>query len=299
MSGWIPSRQTLVRSWILFVSIVAASTILMNRTSLLEAVITSFKWSPDDDSLPFIRCANLTDNYDSLALAYRKAVKTFSPRFYVKHSPHHNLSVSKSIIAKDLVISSSIVKLKNVNCLEISKDSQDYIQRVQNATLRAGIPMCDSLYSTLTADCELFQTCRGYIMSPLTEEELLFPLAYSLIVYRDAEMVERLLRAIYRPQNYYCIHVDAKASTAFFRAISDIANCFTNIFIASKRIDVKWGKYSVLQPELLCMEELWRYPRWKYFLNLTGQEFPLKTNYELVKILKALKGANDVMTTVQ
>ncbi len=31
---------------------------------------------------------------------------------------------------------------------------------------------------------------------------------------------------------------------------------------------------------------------WKYFLNLVGQEFPLKTNLQLVKILQTLDGAN-------
>ncbi|BFZ25600.1 hypothetical protein BsWGS_28638 [Bradybaena similaris] len=270
----------------------------MHRTSLLEAIIASFNSRPNDNSLPLIQCANLTDSYNPLARTYRKAVKTFS-RYYVKHGAHQNLSISNWTIGKHLIISSSIVKLKTVNCLEIIKDSQDEIQRVQNETSRAGMPICDSMYSTLTADCELFKAFRGYITSPLTEEELLFPLAYSLNVYRDAEMVERLLRAIYRPQNYYCIHVDGKASSQFLRAISDIAKCFRNIVIASRRIDVEWGTFSVLQPDLFCMEELWKYPRWKYFLTLTGQEFPLKTNYELVKILKALKGANDVLTTVK
>jgi hypothetical protein len=48
------------------------------------------------------------------------------------------------------------------------------------------------------------------------------------------------------------------------------------------------------------MEELWkRHKTWKYFINLTGQEFPLKTNYELVKILQAYNGANDVEATVK
>ena len=40
-----------------------------------------------------------------------------------------------------------------------------------------------------------------------------------------------------------------------------------------------------------------RRKKWKYFINLTGQEFPLKTNYEIVQILKAYKGANNVEGT--
>ncbi len=31
---------------------------------------------------------------------------------------------------------------------------------------------------------------------------------------------------------------------------------------------------------------------WKYYINLTGQEWPLKTNLELVRILKAVNGSN-------
>ncbi|XP_069115830.1 beta-1,3-galactosyl-O-glycosyl-glycoprotein beta-1,6-N-acetylglucosaminyltransferase-like isoform X2 [Argopecten irradians] len=38
---------------------------------------------------------------------------------------------------------------------------------------------------------------------------------------------------------------------------------------------------------------------WKYFINLTGQEFPLRTNAELVKILKLYNGTNDVSGTIR
>ena len=51
---------------------------------------------------------------------------------------------------------------------------------------------------------------------------------------------------------------------------------------------------SVLEPELVCMRELLRFTKWRYFINLTGQEFPLKTNLELVRIMKALNGSNDM-----
>ena len=36
---------------------------------------------------------------------------------------------------------------------------------------------------------------------------------------------------------------------------------------------------------------------WRYFINLTGQEFPLKTNKELVRILSHYHGANDIAGT--
>ncbi|XP_052284974.1 beta-1,3-galactosyl-O-glycosyl-glycoprotein beta-1,6-N-acetylglucosaminyltransferase-like [Dreissena polymorpha] len=136
---------------------------------------------------------------------------------------------------------------------------------------------------------------QGYITDTLSELEREFPVGFSILMYKDIEMFERLLRAIYRPQNFYCIHVDDKTSDEIFKAVVSITGCFGNVFMASQRIRVKWGKLSVLTPELVCMEDLHRRSRkWKYFINLTGQEFPLKSNFELVKILTALNRSNDV-----
>ncbi len=42
----------------------------------------------------------------------------------------------------------------------------------------------------------------------MTLEERGFPLAFSVLLYEEAEQAERLLRAVYRPHNVYCIHVD-------------------------------------------------------------------------------------------
>ncbi|XP_059145303.1 beta-1,3-galactosyl-O-glycosyl-glycoprotein beta-1,6-N-acetylglucosaminyltransferase-like [Physella acuta] len=164
-------------------------------------------------------------------------------------------------------------------------------------TIKGGIT--NEYYISATKNCPRFIQTRGYINSTLTKDEEDFPIAFSVLVFKDAEMVERLLRAIYRPQNVYCIHVDKKSGTEFYKAISSIAGCFSNVFLTARRVDVRWGTYSVLEPELLCMQELWRFRSWRYFINLTGQEFPLRTNYELVKILRAFKGANSIHGTIK
>ena len=145
-------------------------------------------------------------------------------------------------------------------------------------------------------DCDSLRK-RGYIDHPLTEEELEFPLAFGILVYKEFEQVERLLRAIYRPQNQYCIHVDQNNTVdteKTYDALNNISNCFHNVYVVPDRIDVKWGEYSILEAEFKCLEHLWKAKGWKYYINLTGQEFPLKTNLEIVKILKAMDGANVV-----
>lgn len=82
----------------------------------------------------------------------------------------------------------------------------------------------------------------------------------------------------------------------FSPKITALITCLPNVFQAPRQVEVVWGTFTVLEPELICMEALLRRSKkWRYFINLTGQEFPLKTNKELVAILQAYRGANDII----
>ncbi|XP_046338961.2 beta-1,3-galactosyl-O-glycosyl-glycoprotein beta-1,6-N-acetylglucosaminyltransferase-like [Haliotis rufescens] len=151
-------------------------------------------------------------------------------------------------------------------------------------------------YQLVTRNCHNFLRDRGYILN-VTSEEIGFPLAYNILMFKDVEQVERLLRAIYRPSNFYCIHVDRKAHFKVKLQIMSIVRCFPNVFLSSRQMKVEWAGYSVLEAEMACMKDLLQRPGWKYFINLTGQEYPLKTNLEIVRILKILNGANSIDAT--
>ena len=147
-------------------------------------------------------------------------------------------------------------------------------------------------------NCVEFRKERGYIEHPLSQEELDFSIAFGILVYKDVEQVERLLRAIYRPQHFYCIHVDNKTNAEpMYRGLRNIASCFDNIVVPIDRVSVVWGETSILGAELVCMKHLWKSRKWRYYINLTGQEFPLKTNLEIVRILSVMDGANVVYGT--
>ena len=152
----------------------------------------------------------------------------------------------------------------------------------------------DSEYLGLMPDCDNYKKFQ-YTDFVQTEEEENFGIAYSILMYESVFQVERLLQSIYRPQNSYCIHVDAKAKPETYNAIASIANCFDNVVMAPHRVDIVYGLFPVLEAEISCLKALWRFPKWKYFINLTGREFPLRTNWELVQILKAYNGSNDVL----
>ena len=132
-------------------------------------------------------------------------------------------------------------------------------------------------------------------MTALNGKERDFPLAFSINIYKHVEQFERLLRAIYRPQNLYCIHIDKKSPDIFYRAVEAVAACFPNIFLASERINMIWGDFTILESILLCSKDLLSHEKpWKYVINLTGQEFPLRTNNEIVDILHKMNGFSAV-----
>uniref|UniRef100_A0A8C5Q9L6 Glucosaminyl (N-acetyl) transferase 2 (I blood group) n=1 Tax=Leptobrachium leishanense TaxID=445787 RepID=A0A8C5Q9L6_9ANUR len=141
--------------------------------------------------------------------------------------------------------------------------------------------------------CEEYITHNHYITSPLSEEEADFPLAYIMVVHKDFPMFERLFRAVYMPQNIYCIHVDVKASSSFLNAVEKLSGCFPNVLLASKTEPVVYAGISRLLADINCMKDLVRSEiPWKYVINTCGQDFPLKTNKEIIHHLKIFYGKN-------
>ncbi|GAB1610376.1 N-acetyllactosaminide beta-1,6-N-acetylglucosaminyl-transferase-like [Argonauta hians] len=144
------------------------------------------------------------------------------------------------------------------------------------------------------SDCDTYKKTHNYILD-ISPEEYDFPLAFSILFYKDFVQVEKLLRAIYRPHNWYCLHIDAKSPFQLHYNVIQLVSCFDNVFIASKLEEVVYSSFSRLQADVNCMMDLIsRNGNWKYFINLPSQVYPLKTNAELVEILKLYNGANDI-----
>lgn len=188
-----------------------------------------------------------------------------------------------------------------VNCRAMLDGDESELHKAEDVmTTRPKVPISEEVFLEWTKDCKYYKYRRGFVTVPLSKEEAEFPLAFSIAMYTDIEQVERLLRAIYQPQNIYCIHIDLKSSVSLHRTMHHLANCFPNVFIASNQDKIKWGDVSVLLPAINCMRDLieYHYGKWKYFINLTGQEMPLRTNYELVRIAKIFNGSNDIAGSI-
>ncbi|XP_056888776.1 beta-1,3-galactosyl-O-glycosyl-glycoprotein beta-1,6-N-acetylglucosaminyltransferase 3-like isoform X2 [Takifugu flavidus] len=185
------------------------------------------------------------------------------------------------------------------NCSAILLRDQEEIEKVKILAIRRDfqktIQVPDEYYVNATQDCRNFKIMRKYLQYPLSKEEEEFPLAYSMVVHHKVQNFERLLRAIYAPQNIYCVHVDKKSKPSYQSAVRAIVSCFPNVFIVSRPVDVVYASWSRVQADINCMADLYNSStKWKYFLNVCGQDFPLKTNWEMVQLLRYLKGENSM-----
>ncbi|XP_044030428.1 beta-1,3-galactosyl-O-glycosyl-glycoprotein beta-1,6-N-acetylglucosaminyltransferase 4-like isoform X2 [Siniperca chuatsi] len=181
----------------------------------------------------------------------------------------------------------------NINCLAIY--DMEPVEVGKSLIIRRNqvVEDKDESLVNLTSNCPLFIKSRGYDDVKVSEEEKDFPLAYSLVVHKYAWMVERIIKVLYTPSNIYCIHYDQKSSAEFISAMEGLARCLPNVFIVSKRESVFYASISRLKADLNCLSELLRSEvKWKYVINLCGQDFPLRSNIELVSELKKLNGSN-------
>lgn len=184
----------------------------------------------------------------------------------------------------------------SINCAAIIRGERQSINmatKVLNEN-RGKIPS-DYDVKNWTSDCERYRSLRRYPTLPRSKEEAEFPIGYIIVAHSELSQLERLLRAVYQPQNVYCIHPDAKSPALFQVAVRSLAKCLPNVFIASKPVRVNYAHSSRLQADVNCMSDLLLRPEpWNYVLNLCAQDFPLKTNLEIIHQLKAFQGLNDI-----
>ncbi|MDP9959754.1 beta-1,6-N-acetylglucosaminyltransferase [Chryseobacterium lathyri] len=107
-------------------------------------------------------------------------------------------------------------------------------------------------------------------------------IAYLILVHRLPDQFKRLFKALYDPSNFYLIHIDKKANQEIGEEIGVFLQKYPNVHILKSK-NVVWGGYSMVQAELDGMKYLLDMEmKWDYFINLSGQDYPLKSQ-EIIK----------------
>jgi len=110
-------------------------------------------------------------------------------------------------------------------------------------------------------------------------------IAYFLLVHRYPEQFKRMFRAVYAPGNHYLVHVDASSGPALAADIRAFLEPYQGTEILPPKRAL-WGGYSLVDAELRGMKRLLAMgSRWTHFINLSGQDFPLRTQRYIADFL--------------
>lgn len=102
-------------------------------------------------------------------------------------------------------------------------------------------------------------------------------IAYLILVHRYPNQFKRLFKSIYHPDNHYLIHVDKKSGVELQTEIQKFLADFPNASLLKSEKAI-WGGYSLVDAELRGIKELLNMGKqWKFFINLSAQDFPLKS----------------------
>ncbi|MBW5406068.1 beta-1,6-N-acetylglucosaminyltransferase [Morganella morganii] len=110
-------------------------------------------------------------------------------------------------------------------------------------------------------------------------------IAYFILVHRYPNQFKRLFKSIYHEDNYYVIHVDKRSGKNIFDEIDLFLNDYKNASLLESK-EAIWGGYSLVDAQLRAIEKLIIMGGgWDYFINLSGQDFPLKSQSFIMKYL--------------
>ena len=181
-----------------------------------------------------------------------------------------------------------------VNCSRLWRGEEEERQHVRRELDHWKPSVSDYAYTRwlTSARCWLLKIEMGKFY--VSETERTYPLAFTVVVSQHAATLKqyfRHLKVIYRPHNAYCYHVDPKSSQLFIHAFTRIASCFDNVILSPRPISIHYGSIDHVTSQMSCFTALMNSSiPWKHVINLAGTEVPLKTNREIVDLLRPLQG---------
>jgi hypothetical protein len=117
-------------------------------------------------------------------------------------------------------------------------------------------------------------------------------IAYFIMIHHKPEVFKKMFQKIYTKDQVYLIHIDRKAKPKLTEEIQLYLVNFPNVYIL-EGINIVSGGFSMIQAEMNGMEFLLSVGQgWDYFINLSGEDLPLKSQNIIRQFLTANNGRN-------
>ncbi|GEJ46081.1 MULTISPECIES: beta-1,6-N-acetylglucosaminyltransferase [unclassified Chryseobacterium] len=117
-------------------------------------------------------------------------------------------------------------------------------------------------------------------------------IAYFIMIHHKPEVFKDMFQKIYTRDQFYLIHIDRKANAEMTEEIQLYLVHFPNVYLLES-MNIVSGGFSMIQAELNAMEYLLNVSlEWDYFINLSGEDYPLKSQNIIRQFLTANNGRN-------
>lgn len=117
-------------------------------------------------------------------------------------------------------------------------------------------------------------------------------IAYFIMIHHKPDAFKEMFQKIYTRDQFYLIHIDRKAKEEFTEEIQLYLIHFPNVYILES-MNIVSGGFSMIQAELNAMEYLLNVSHdWDYFINLSGEDSPLKSQNIIRQFLTVNNGRN-------
>lgn len=117
-------------------------------------------------------------------------------------------------------------------------------------------------------------------------------IAYFIMAHHKPDVFREMFQKIYTRDQFYLIHLDRKAKPEVIEEIQMYIIQFPNVYLLES-MNIVSGGFSMIQAELNAMEYLLNVNHdWDYFINLSGEDFPLKSQEIIRQFLTAQNGRN-------
>lgn len=124
-------------------------------------------------------------------------------------------------------------------------------------------------------------------------------IAYFILVHRFPEQFKRLFQSIYLPGNSYVVHIDKSSGPELASDLERFLAPYQGVRILPAR-KALWGGYSLVDAELRGMTALLEMDSgWTHYINLSGQDFPLKSQSYIREFLSAQPGRQFIRAVCQ
>lgn len=111
-------------------------------------------------------------------------------------------------------------------------------------------------------------------------------IAYLVLAHNNFQHLNRLIDSLNAENSDLFIHFDKKT-------IVDISKYnYANVFILQKRFSIQWGGFSMIRAEIELLKTANAHKNYDYYILLSGDSYPIKSNIEIENYLKVNIGSN-------